>query len=195
MELAATTTALQAPDTAKPHANVALDATVSVPDLGVTGLDSPVGTVTFKSGGTALCADVSVENGVAQCATSALAAGRDSLSASFTPAAGSTLHDSTSPTNAIVVGTTPAFTSPSRVRFVVGTPHTLRVTAVGAPTPRITLIKGRLPAGLRFHAGHAKATLSGTVTKSAVGTHYVTLEAHNIRGAAFQQLRITVARH
>jgi hypothetical protein len=41
MELAATTTSLEAPATAKPHADVTLDATVAVPDVGVAGSSSP----------------------------------------------------------------------------------------------------------------------------------------------------------
>ena len=40
------------------------------------------------------------------------------------------------------------FTSKTKTTFVVGNAKTFRVRASGSPSPRITLVKGKLPAGL-----------------------------------------------
>ncbi len=195
VELVATTTTLQAPATAKPHSAVTLDATVDVQDVGVDGLGLAAGSVTFKDGTTVLCQDVAVNLGQAACTTSALAAGSHSLAATFTPADGSTLHSSGSATRTLQVGTVPAFTSKSKAAFVVGRSRTFRVSASGTPSARITLAKGKLPAGLKFHAGNGSATISGKAKASAVGTRSVTLRATNLRATAQQVLRIVVTRH
>ena len=195
MEMVVTTTTLQAPATAKPRSAVTLEATVDVQDVGIDGIESPTGTVTFSSGGAVLCHDVAVVSGVAQCTTTALAAGSHSLSATFTPADGSTLHGAVSASRTIKVGTVPVFTSKSRTTFVVGRSQTFRVRASGSPSARITLVKGKLPAGLSFHAGNASATISGKAKASAVGRRSVTVQAANLRGTVKQVLRIVVARH
>jgi hypothetical protein len=195
VELVTTTTTLQAPATAKPHAAVTLDATVDVHDVGVDGLGLPTGSVTFKEGATVLCQDVLVALGHAACTSSALAAGSHSLAATFTPADGSTLHSSSSAPRTLQVGTVPAFTSKGKATFVVGKSRTFQVRASGSPSARITLAKGKLPAGLRFHAGNGSATISGKAKASAVGTRSVTVRATNLRGTAQQVLRIVVTRH
>ena len=195
VELVATTTTVQAPATAKPRAAVTLDATVDVQDVGVDGLGLPAGSVTFKDGTSVLCQDVAVNLGQAACTTSALAAGSHSLAATFTPADGSPLHSSSSATRTLKVGTVPAFTSKGRAVFVVGKSQTFRVRASGSPASRITLIKGRLPAGLRFHVGNGSATISGKAKASAVGSRSVTVQAANLRGTVHQVLRIVVTRH
>ena len=194
MEMVATATGLAAPTTAKPHAEVTLDATVAVPDVGVSGLEAPAGTVTFRSGTTVLCQDVALVTGKARCVTTALAAGSRPFTATFAPGDGSTLHASVSATRTVKVGTVPVFTSKSRATFVVGTSHTFRVRASGSPARRITLVKGRLPAGLSFKAGRGTATISGRAKASAVGTHSVTLRATNLRGTVRQVLKIVVSR-
>ena len=194
MELVATATGLKAPTTARPHASVTLDATVAVPDVGVSGIGAAVGTVTFRSGTTVLCQDVALSAGAARCVTTALGAGSRPVRATFTPVVGSTLHTSVSATRTIKVGTIPAFTSRSRASFVVGTSQTFRVRASGSPGSRITLVKGRLPAGLSFKAGTGTATISGKAKASAVGTHSVTVQATNLRGTVRQVLRIVVTR-
>jgi hypothetical protein len=195
VELAATTTTLHAPASAKPHSPVTLEASVVVQDVGVAGLGLPDGSVTFKDGTTVLCQDVLVNLGHAVCTTSALAAGSHSLAATFTPGDGSTLHPSSSATRTLKVGTVPAFTSKSRATFVVGKSRTFRVTASGSPSARLTLAKGKLPAGLKFHAGNGSATISGKAKASAVGTRSVTVRATNLRGTVQQVLRIVVTRH
>jgi hypothetical protein len=193
MELAGTTTTLRAPATAKPHADVTLDAGVGVPQV-IDGLESPVGTVTFRAGAQVLCQDVAVASGAASCTTSALAAGSRSVTARFTPADGSTLHASFAAARTIKVGSVPDFTSKSRTTFHVGQKKTFTVHASGSPSPRITLVKGRLPAGLRFHAGRGTATVSGRALGSGVGIHRLTFRAKNLRGTVRQVLRIVVTR-
>ncbi|MFZ2014405.1 MAG: choice-of-anchor Q domain-containing protein [Nocardioides sp.] len=194
MELVATATGLKAPTTARPHASVTLDATVAVPEVGVSGIEAAVGAVTFRSGTTVLCHDVALSAGAARCVTTALGAGSRPVRATFTPVDGSALHASVSATRTIKVGTMPAFTSRGRSSFVVGTSQTFRVRASGSPGPRITLVKGRLPTGLSFKAGTGTATIAGKAKASAVGTHSVTVQATNLRGTVRQVLRIVVTR-
>jgi hypothetical protein len=194
MELARTVTVLAAPATAKPHADVLLDATVGVPDVGVPGIEGAAGTVTFRSGTSVLCQDVPVHLAEATCSTSALGGGAHTLRATFTPDAIGTLHGSTV-TRTIIVGTKPTFTSTSKATFVVGKSWTFRVRASGRPASRITLVKGKLPAGLSFHAGRGSATISGRARASAVGSRTVTVQAANVRGTARQVLRIVVTPH
>jgi hypothetical protein len=191
MEMAGTTTTLDAPAKAAPHADVTLDATVDVPQV-IDGPEPAVGTVTFRSGSQVLCQDVTVASGAASCTTSALAAGSRSVTAAFTPAAGSTLHASVSAARTIKVGIPPAFTSRSHTTFRVGKRKTFTVQASGSPGPRITLVKGKLPAGLHFDAGKGTAIVFGKAKRSGVGTHRVTLRASNLRGTVHQVLRIVV---
>src|SRR5262249_14857246 len=64
MELVATSTTLQTPATTRPHAATALIATVTVPDVGVGGVDGggpATGTVTFLAGSSVLCAEVTLQ--------------------------------------------------------------------------------------------------------------------------------------
>lgn len=193
MEMAGTTTTLHAPAKATPHADVRLDATVDVPQV-IDGLEFPVGTVTFRSDGTVLCAVQVHPTGDASCTTSALGKGAHVLTATFAPANDSTLHRSKSAPRTIEVGTTPAFTSTSHVTFVVGTSKTFQVHATGSPAPRITQVKGKLPAGLTFHAGNGRATISGKAKASGIGTHRITLQAKNVMGKVRQVLLIVVKR-
>ncbi|WP_151083130.1 Ig-like domain-containing protein [Nocardioides cynanchi] len=192
-EMAGTTTTLTAPTTAKPHADVDLGSTVVEPQV-IAGLESPSGHVTFSSGGQTLCTAPVQPDGTAGCTTSGLAAGSHPVTAAFTPATGSTLHASLSATRTIRVGTKPAFTSAGHTTFVVGTSRTFTVHASGAPGVRITLVKGRLPAGLTFHAGKGTATVSGKAKRSGTGRHRVTLRATNLLGNARQVLTIVVTR-
>lgn len=193
MEMAGTTTTLHAPTKAKPHAEVTLNATVVVPQV-IDGLEPAVGSVTFRSGSLVLCPDVPVASGAASCTTTALAAGSRSVTAIFTPAPGSTLHASTSAARTIKIGIAPAFTSKSHTTFHVGKRKTFSVHASGSPSPRIRLVKGKLPAGLTFHAGKGTATVSGKAKRSGAGTHLITLRATNLRGTVHQVLRIVVKR-
>ena len=195
LEQVATTTTVQAPATAKPHTAVTLAATVGLPAVGVDGIEPPAGAVTFRSDGAVLCADVAVTGGAASCTTSAWAAGSHSVTGTFIPEAGATLHGDVSPGTTTKVGTAPAFTSKSRATFVVGRSQTFRLGASGSPAARITLVKGRVPAGLTFHAGAGTATLSGKAKASAVGSHSVTVQATNLLGSVRQTLRIVVRRH
>ena len=140
-----------------------------------------------------LCEDVPLNLGQAGCTTALLGAGSQTLRATFRPIAGSTLHESTV-TRTIRVGTMPVFTSKAKVTFVVGKSQTFRVRASGSPSPRITLVKGKLPAGLTFKAGTGSATISGKAKASGVGSHTVTVKATNLRGSVRQKLTIVVKR-
>jgi len=197
MELIATHTTMQAPASARPHTATELDAAVTG-DAPVPGTDpSPItdGTVTFVSGSKVLCADVAVANGVASCQTTSIGAGQRTVTATFTPAATSALHASTSQPQAIVVASAPSFTSPRTSRFVVGKPHTFHIHASGAPRPRLSRIKGSLPAGLHFTGGLGSATIKGTAKRSAAGSYTIKIQAHNLKGVVDQVLRIMVTRH
>lgn len=190
MELIATATLLHAPATADPYAEVTLGATVDRMDAGT---ELPIGAVTFRSGAEVLCVGTVVGRD-ARCTTSALGVGRHSLTAVFTASEGSTLHSSVSTSSTILVGTKPAFTTRDKVRFVVGKSRDFRVQASGIGAPRITLIKGHLPAGLRLRPGIGRAILRGTARRAAIGTYLVTLQAANPQGTDEQVLRIVVAR-
>lgn len=196
-EMEGTVTTVTGPATAKPHADVTFDALVATPAM-ISGDEPPAGTVTFTSGGTVLCADVPFPPGPARhalCATTSFGAGSHAVTATFVPTPdASTLHGSVSAPRTIKVGTTPAFTSAGKTAFVVGRGTTFRVHASGSPVPRITQVKGKLPAGLTFRAGNGTATISGNAKASGIGTHRITLQAKNLMGSVKQVLRIVVKR-
>jgi hypothetical protein len=191
MELAGTTTTLSAPTTAQPHQDLTLQATVDVPDVGVDGLELPVGTVTFSAGDDVLCKNVTVQSGAASCTSSLRTPGRQVLSASFTPAKRSTLHPSDT-TAAIDSGIVPMMETPGRTSVRVGRAQTIRMHAAGQPVPLLRLVGGHLPKGLHFHRGYATATISGTAKTSAVGRYHVQVEASNLMGHVIRSLTIVV---
>ncbi|MDA8297254.1 MAG: hypothetical protein M0004_11835 [Actinomycetota bacterium] len=91
---------------------------------------------------------------------------------------------------AIVVMSTPAFTSPTSATATVGVPFSFTVSASGVPTPVLSE-SGALPAGLGFvDNGNGTATISGTPTNQA--SSVLTLSATNSAGSATQRLTITV---
>jgi len=190
MELLATTTAVHAPATAAPYAEVTLDATVDVAEHGA-GAEVPAGVVTFRSGATVLCEGTAV-GGRARCTTTALAAGRHPLTAAFTPTEGCTVLPSDSTASTILVGTTPSFSTRRTKRFVVGRGRAVRVRVTGTPAPTITLLAGHLPAGLHLFVGDGRVVLAGRPRPAAAGTHRVTLQAANPLGTDEQALRIIV---
>jgi hypothetical protein len=196
MEMAATTTVVDGPAKSAPHAETTFDAEVDVPASGVVaGLQFPVGTVTFTSGGQDLCLPVRVSShGEAECTTSDLDAGRRSVTATFTPDPSSTLHASTSAPVTTKVGTVPAITGPSRVVLHVGTEVTITLRASGRPAPVVRLTKRHLPRGLRFHRGTGRATITGTVKRSAVGRHHLRVTASNLMGGDVHRLTLVVKR-
>jgi len=99
-----------------------------------------------------------------------------------------------SPSNSItvVVGTVPAFTSPSTVTTGQGAPFSFTVTTTGSPAPALSYT-GNLPAGTTFtDNGNGTATISGTITGTA-GTYLVLISANNgIGGTVNQDFILTV---
>jgi len=192
MELAGTTTALAAPNRARPHHEITLTATVAVPDVGVDGIGVAAGAVTFRSGSQVLCTDVPVSAGTASCTTSALSAGRHSLTASFTPADDAVIHGSVSVPHQVIVGTKPSITAPRRFTVHVGQRVHIALHASGAPRPILRKIAGHLPRGLTFHRGVGKATITGRAKASAVGTHHIKVRARNLVGQDRHRLTVVV---
>ena len=85
-----------------------------------------------------------------------------------------------------------AITSPATAAFTVGSAGTFTVTAVGAPTPALTLA-GPLPAGVTFtDNGDGTATLGGTPAAGTGGTYPVTVTAASAAGSATQNFTLTV---
>jgi len=160
-------------------------------DHGVAPAELPVGTVTFRSDAMVLC-QTTLVSGAARCMTSAGAAGGRSLTATFTPTQGSTLHPSVSAASTILVGTAPSFTTRRKRTFIVGRARAFPVRTSGSPAPEITVLRGHLPAGLHFVIGAGRAVLRGTATRVAIGTHRITLGAANVAGVDKQVLRIIV---
>jgi hypothetical protein len=192
MELASTRTGLVAPRAARPAHEIALTATVSVPSGLPDDPQSAVGTVTFRSGGRDLCADVPVVTTTARCVTSALAPGRRAVVATFTPAEGRTI-DSSHGSSTTVVGTRPGIKPRRTVTVRVGKSLRLRLHAWGLPVPAVRLVRGHLPQGLSFHRrGHGTAVIHGRVRASAKGRYHLVVEATNLLGHDRARVRIVV---
>jgi hypothetical protein len=79
----------------------------------------------------------------------------------------------------LTVTGSPGFTSASTTTFTVGVASSFTVTAVGSPSPALT-VSGVLPAGVTFvDNGDGTATLSGTPAAGTGGSHAVTFTAAN----------------
>ena len=192
MEMAATTTLVDGPAQAAPHAETTFDAQVDVPGV-IDGLETPAGTVTFTSAGQDLCLAVPVSSlGEASCQTSDLGAGTRSVTATYTPGPGTTLHSTTSSPVTVKVGTVPAVTGPDRVVLHVGTKASITFRASGKPAPVLRLSKGHLPRGLRFHRGIGRATITGTAKSSAVGRYHLRVTATNLMGSGLHVMTLVV---
>ena len=198
MELSETTANVTGPRTAKPHADVEFTAVLGRVDPDDLGLESPNGTVTFETGNTALCQDVTIPPGnprEASCSTTSLATGRRTVTATFTPTFGvSTLHSSVSAPRTVKVGTKPKIKAPGRVVVRVGRKASVKLKASGKPTPALVLSKGHLPKGLSFHKGTGKASITGRATRSAVGTYHLKVRATNLMGKTTHRLTLVVKR-
>jgi hypothetical protein len=92
----------------------------------------------------------------------------------------------------VVVGTVPAFTSPSTATTGQGAPFSFTVTTTGSPAPALSYT-GNLPAGTTFtDNGDGTATISGTIT-GTVGTYLALISANNgIGGTVNQDFILTV---
>jgi hypothetical protein len=71
----------------------------------------------------------------------------------------------------------PAFTSASHARFTIGAGAHFRVTATGLPAPAIRLLKGRLPAGVRYDP--TTSVLAGTPAAGTAGDYHLVFVAHS----------------
>ncbi len=105
-----------------------------------------------------------------------------------------TAHNPISPdatqTLSVVVGQTPAFTSPAAVPATAGVASTFAVTTSGYPAPTIGE-SGNLPSGMTFtDNGDGTATISGTA--AAGGVYPLNLTAANGTGTTTQTLLLTV---
>jgi hypothetical protein len=87
--VATTTALLSGTNPSNPGQSVTFTATVTG-----TGGIAPGGTVTFKDGATAICSNVALASGSAQCITSALTAGAHSITAEYGPDANHTASTS-----------------------------------------------------------------------------------------------------
>jgi Big-like domain-containing protein/putative Ig domain-containing protein/VCBS repeat protein len=79
----------------------------------------------------------------------------------------------------LTVNGAPAITSANTTTFTVGTPGTFTVSAIGSPTPALT-VGGSLPAGVTFvDNGTGTGTLSGTPAGGTGGAYAITFSAAN----------------
>jgi hypothetical protein len=76
--------------------------------------------------------------------------------------------------------------------FRVGTNSTINITAVGVPTPTVSLT-GALPTGVSFSAGSGTGVITGTPAAGTGGSYPVTITARSGTLVRTQQLVITVA--
>jgi hypothetical protein len=82
----------------------------------------------------------------------------------------------------------PTITSPATASVVAGTPFSFTVTTTGVPTPAVTKLAGKLPAGLVFHPGTGTATITGTAPTTDRNKAYaIGVQAKNGRGSVARQ--------
>jgi hypothetical protein len=172
--------------------------------LSVTGLPGgATGTVTFKSGGSTLCTTTLPAT---SCATSAaLAPGTYPVTATYSGDASTTSSKSAAVSITVKAATTsvPTITSAPSTSVTVGHAFTFTVTAIGIPTPNLTLqtgpnrptastqYQGGLPSGVLFSAlDNGTAILSGTPKKT--GVYRITIVAKNSQGTATQIFTLIV---
>lgn len=88
----------------------------------------------------------------------------------------------------LTVNQAPAITSAASVTFMLGTPGTFTVAAMGFPLPTFSEV-GKLPAGVTFVNG----VLSGTPAANTTGKYKIVLKATNgVGGVATQSFTLTV---
>ena len=89
----------------------------------------------------------------------------------------------------LIVNEAPAITSVNATTFTVGTAGTFSVTAIGFPTPTLSMT-GTLPTGVTFTP--ATGVLAGTPAAGTGGTYALVFTATNSVGAAPQNFTLTV---
>ncbi len=106
----------------------------------------------------------------------------------FTNSVGSVVTDAAT----LTVYKTPAITSVNHAAFALGTVDTFTITTSGFPAATLSELAD-LPAGLTFTDNHnGTATLSGTPTVGALGTHVLTFVATNDFGSASQTFVLNI---
>jgi len=97
-------------------------------------------------------------------------------------------------TLAVIVGSSPAVTSPTSSTFVAGSPGTFTVTTSGYPAPSLGET-GALPAGITWtDNGNGTATLVGTPDAVTAPTTYpITIQATDGTGTTTQSFTLTTA--
>ena len=130
----------------------------------------------------------------AQCATEDFGVGKHTVTATYVPSLGSTIHASVSRGFTVRVGTKARIKAPGKVVVRVGRKTSIKLKASGRPTPALVLSKGHLPKGLSFHKGKGKASITGRAKKSAVGTYHLKVRATNLMGKTTHRLTLVVKR-
>ena len=156
-----TTTVLATPTPASPQpfgTSVSLSATVS---------PAASGTVQFEVGTTAIGSPVTVTAGAASTSTSTLPVGTDSLTAVFTPTAGSNYASSTSTAVSYVIQAIPTSTvlatpTPASPQFA-GTPVTLTATVSPATTGSVEFKSGSTVIGTASVSGGSATLTTSTL--------------------------------
>lgn len=122
-----------------------------------------------------------------------LPAGTHVVTATFTPQTTTNYTTATKSVTVHVAASAPEITSPATAYFAVGRAGAFTITTTGSPTPALTE-SGELPWGLSFTTtGGGTASISGTPSLFAIGTHFVTLRATNgVTPPATQKLAIVV---
>jgi beta-glucosidase len=163
-----TATALTAsPSPAKAGQNVTLTSTVTAAS------GTPVGTVQFKDGGTAIGSPVTVNaSGVATTTTTFSATGTHTLSAVFTPADSNAFQPSTGSLDEAVTNTTVTVTPPPSQTTTVGGSADLQVNATDTAGGTLSFAATGLPAGVSISS---TGRIIGWPTTA--GTYNVTVTA------------------
>jgi hypothetical protein len=148
------------------------------------------GTVTWSSNTGCSPSSVSGDPGTAQCVTSTLPQGVDTITATYS---GDGNHSGSMGTlsGGQQVNSAPAITSANNTTFTLNTANSFLVTTSGYPAPSLSE-SGMLPNGVMFVDAHnGTGTLSGTPTVG--GTFPITFTASNgVGSAATQNFTLTV---
>jgi len=187
--IATTTTLTSSLNPSTYGASVDFTATVN----GSESSSTPTGTVTFtfKDGATTLSTGTLNGTGQATFATSALAAGRHTITAVYS--GDESFGGSTSDPFTQTVNEAPAITSSNSTIFIAGHSGAFPVTATGYPAPGLSQ-SGAFPSGVTFvDNGNGTGTLSGTPAEGTGGKYNLTFIAHNGVGSdATQNFTLTV---
>lgn len=181
-----TTVSLASPTTAVTNESVTFVATVTP---SVSSITTSWGSVTFENGGAPIqgCANMTLpsdQSPSVACSTS-FAASSVSLTAVFTPAAGSLLAGSVSPSETITIGpdsTSTALDASSTVNVGAATTYTATVTPPAArpgpvePIGSVEFLDGGQPISSCANQPLTNGAATCTVTYAATGQHSITAQ-------------------